>query len=288
MLPRWLWMLVMVLSSTACSSTAPAPGEAPQGADRWVSLTPAITETLGRLGALDALVGRSDFCAEPAAVLDRPAVGTSLTPNLEAIVGLRSTAVLIDGSAGTPVDQLAAVGSVEVFPWLTSAEVLESVQRLGTLAGKAAEAEALAGQMREGLAPRVAAGAPRVLVVLGTDGPAGEIWYLKPNSLHGAAIRAAGGINAVGEPVTGAPTLGAEGVLALDPDRIVLVESRELTPAEQEAAVARWAPLSAARAVREQRVSVIGAPGLMSTGPRILDFVRALRAEVGAESSAHP
>ena len=95
----------------------------PPSTPRLVSLTPAITETLGALGALDLVVGRSDWCDHPPEVAALPAVGSALTPNLEAIAGLQPSAILVDASNANQTDDLRAVARVEVLPWLTVSEV---------------------------------------------------------------------------------------------------------------------------------------------------------------------
>src|SRR5579884_1563697 len=58
-------------------------------AERIVSLAPSITETLFAIGAGPEVVGVSQYCDYPPAALKLPRVGSFLTPNLEAIVGLR-------------------------------------------------------------------------------------------------------------------------------------------------------------------------------------------------------
>jgi iron complex transport system substrate-binding protein len=71
---------------SAFAQTMPArawPGQ------RIVSLAPSVTETLFAIGAGSEVVGVSQYCDYPPAVLKLPKVGSFLTPNLEAIVGLR-------------------------------------------------------------------------------------------------------------------------------------------------------------------------------------------------------
>jgi len=64
------------------------------GQQRVVSLAPAITETLFALGAGPQVVGVSQYCDYPPEVLKLPKIGTFLTPNIEAIAGLRPTIVI--------------------------------------------------------------------------------------------------------------------------------------------------------------------------------------------------
>ena len=59
-----------------------------------MSLAPAMTETLFALGAGAEVVGVSQYCDYPPEVVKLPKVGTFLTPNIEAIAGLRPTIVI--------------------------------------------------------------------------------------------------------------------------------------------------------------------------------------------------
>ena len=69
-----------------------------------------------------------------------------------------------------------------------------------------------------------------MLLVLTPDPTSGDIWYVKSNSLHGAALHAAGARNAVPEPVDGAPSLSIEALIALNPERIILLSTEPATP----------------------------------------------------------
>mgnify|MGYP002815533619 FL=1 len=274
----WRMLVAMIVLLVAC--TTPSARHDRGGQPRLVSLSPALTETLGELGALDQLVARSTFCTLPAEARSLPAVGSALTPDLEAIATLGPTRVLIDGSEGVPRESIGQIAPVSVLPWLTTAEVTGSVRTLGTITGREEAAEKLASRMEVGLAPHPVEGAPRTLLVLGTEGPAQGVWFIKPDSLHGTALVAAGGRNAVVGPVTGAPSLSVERVIALDPDRIVMLEPRTLTADEQQAAVARWAVLTPLTAASSGQVRVVAEPDLLSTGPRILHFVETIRPAV--------
>ncbi len=62
---------------------------------RIVSLVPSETESVAALGAFDRLVGRTDFCEEPAGRIEQvPAVGGTKNPRLEDILALRPDLVL--------------------------------------------------------------------------------------------------------------------------------------------------------------------------------------------------
>ena len=62
---------------------------------RIVSTSPSITETLFALGLGDRVVGVSEYCRFPPAVLKLPKVGTFLKPDAEPIAGLRPDLVFV-------------------------------------------------------------------------------------------------------------------------------------------------------------------------------------------------
>ena len=121
---------MIALLLLACGSTPQPPQP------RFVSLSPALTETLIALDAADQLAARSDWCPAPPAHPELITVGTSLTPDLERIAGLGPVTLLVDGSAGAALDLLRPLGPLEVLPWLTTDDVVASTRRLGALTGR--------------------------------------------------------------------------------------------------------------------------------------------------------
>ena len=71
-------------------------------ARRIVSLSPASTELLFRLGLGDRVVGRTHFCDWPPAALAVPDLGNGIEPNVEAIAARRPDLVLLYASAAEP------------------------------------------------------------------------------------------------------------------------------------------------------------------------------------------
>ena len=77
--------------------SAPPP---PSGPARLVSLTPSATEIVAALGATKELVGVDEYSTFPPEVAALPKVGSFLQPNLEAIVMLAPTLVIVDDIHG--------------------------------------------------------------------------------------------------------------------------------------------------------------------------------------------
>jgi iron complex transport system substrate-binding protein len=246
----------------------------PRSAERLVSLTPAITETLFTLEAAAQLVAVSDFCELPPGVT-LPRVGSSLTPSYEVIARLLPSMILSDDSAGAKQRELAAIADCEVLPWLTLPEVVGSIRRIGLLVGRSDAANALAQRLDQRLSREPPSDAPRALLLLGfdPDRPA-ELWFIKPNSLHGAALTAAGARNVVDHPIQGLPRLSVEELLTLDPDLVLIMPTPGTSLEQQRRLVEAFGALAPLRAVKRGHVAIVD--GSQSVGPGILRLVDAL------------
>lgn len=254
-----------------------------KGGLRAVSLSPALTETALALGAFDALVGVSDYCQLPKA-RPLPRIGTALTPSYEAITALEPSLILCDDSAAAKRRELSALAPCEFLPWLTLSEVVASTQRLGQLLMREPAALSLSRKLETRLSQLPPAGAPRVLLMLSYDSARpGEIWFIKQNSLHGAALSAAGARNAVARDIPGLPRLGLEELLSLDPDVVLIIPPPGASAAQAQELVRAFRSLAPLKAVREGRVSSV--PGSHSVGPSILDLVEALTVELARLAS---
>jgi iron complex transport system substrate-binding protein len=244
------------------------------GALRVVSLTPALTETVLVLGSGARLVGISNFCEVPPH-LQLPRVGSALTPSFEAIAALRPTLILCDGSVGSKGRALAELAACEILPWLTLGEVVASTLRLGELLGKQLAANALASELRARLSKQPPPDAPRVLFLLSYD-PARptELWFIKRNSLHGAALASAGARNAVDRDVHGLPTLGIEEAVMLDPDQVLIIPPPGSSQQRRRELVSAFGKAVPLRAAQRGRVATV--EGTQSVGPSILKLADAL------------
>jgi ABC-type Fe3+-hydroxamate transport system substrate-binding protein len=269
-----LLALVPILA-LACRRAAPPPEKTAQG-PRIVSLAPGITDTLFAIGAGSQVVARSDYCDYPPEVLRIPAVGTSLTPSYETILRLAPTLVLGEDNAAARLTELQAIARTRLLPWLSLSDVIESTRELGRLTGHSAKANELAKKMTERLAVAAPADALRVLLVIGyRPGKLDEIWFIRDNSLHGAALRAAGARNAVPEAVSGLPRLSPERLIGIDPDAILVLALPGKAHGDQLDGFRKLLPL---RAVTKNRLAVIEAPEAYVHGPRILTLVDRLEA----------
>ncbi|MCU0682444.1 MAG: helical backbone metal receptor [Polyangiaceae bacterium] len=111
----------------------------PRPPARVVSLVPSETYSLARLGALDRLVGRTDFCVEPAGALDGvPSVGGTKSARVDDVLDARPDLVLANQEENTR-SQIEAISQAGVpvfvsFPRRV-AEGFSHLARLGQLLG---------------------------------------------------------------------------------------------------------------------------------------------------------
>jgi ABC-type Fe3+-hydroxamate transport system substrate-binding protein len=279
---RWCWCVIVALLVPFAVSCRAGRRAASTQSNRYVSLSPAITETLFALGAGPFVVGVSDYCHYPAEVESLPHVGSGYTPRYEAIVGLAPTSIFLDSVNAETGRDLARVLDVRLMPWLTLEQVTTSTRLLGRVTGKVPAAERLAEAYELRTKARVSAASPRVLLVLAhTPGQLRDAWFIKKNSIHGRVLEAAGARNAAPDENVGAPHLSLEQVIRLDPDGIVILQSAVRF---DDRLVDDWRRLSVLSAAKSGRIQGIAAPEVTITGPRIIELVQRLTPWVKAWS----
>lgn len=275
-----LALLALVLPGcSSCEQGAPGPAAGPP---RFVSLAPAITETLFAIGAGEQVVAVSQYCERPEEARRLPRVGTALTPNYEAIARLQPTLILTETNKSAKSDELKRLGPTLELPWLSLAEITSSIRALGERTGHTERANQLAERMDKELGEQPPSDAPKVLLVLGyaAKPSVDEVWFIRRNSAHGAALASAGGRNVVDRDIDGLPRLTVPQVLELDPDQIiVLVQTKR---SEDTAILAAWNKLEPLSAVKNRRLAVLEAPEAFGNGPSILELRKKLKREIAA------
>ncbi len=271
-----------------------APGETlspTASASRVVVIDPGVHEVLIRLGATGRMVGRPDYTDEFKETAALPTMGTGLSPSYEKIVRAGPDLILsTHASRGVVLDNLRKIAPTENLPWLTAPQVAQSVRAIGKLLSIDADADALAIRIEQGLAPNIRPDSPRVLVLLSAPSSSDtELWVIKPNSLHGAALEAAGGRHAIPEAIQGPPTLSIEGLMQIDPDIIViLIADSSTTPATLEGYRAFWDRFGMLSAVKNDQVGFMIGRTHFYTGPGVLEFKAALADKIAQVQARKP
>lgn len=283
----YVLVFLLALLATSCSKQTSTTSSGP-GGQRVVSISPSTTEAIFAVGAGAQLVGRSRYCDFPPEVTKLPQVGGYVDPSYEAILALRPDLVTgARGPAGNALsEKLATRGIATYFPETESftaidAMILGMAERTNHLQEGRVAIDAL--HERIASIEKAVGSLPtkRVLLVFGLA----PLSVAGPSSFANEMIRRAGGTNVISEG--GAyPTIGAERVLALDPDVIVncaMMEERVTERFRKDAP--EW---SHVRAVQTDHVAAITNESVLRPGPRIAEglelIARAIHPEMRLSS----
>lgn len=257
----------------------------PERPVRIVSLAPSVTETVYALGAGSRLVGVTQHCDFPPEARAKPRVGGIYDPNFELILSLRPDLVLAtsEGNREEHVRGLEGLGlPVYVVRPTDLATVLESIERVGRLLGREAEADRLVGSMRRETdrIERAVRGArrPRVLYV---------VWgspLIVPgrDTLITDLIRRAGGDSVTGDEPFPYPRFSVEEAVARKPERIVLAQHSDASIDDR---LREWHHLTLIPAVRQGHIRPIDGDLVHRPGPRVLEGLRALARAIHPEAA---
>lgn len=279
---------------------------------RIVSLVPNGTEILFSLGAGDLVVGVSHECDFPAEARTRPILtGSALRPGMSAAEVDHAVAAQVRSGASLytldeariaelapdliVTQQLCPVcavstaqvdGAIQPLPRCpevlsldprTLSDVFADIRRVGEVAGRTAEAEALLGNLESRLeavrATVQGRARPRVAALEWLDPPfAGGHWVPE-------MVEMAGGTDVFARPGDPSARLTSERLRETDPDLLVVMPCGYDEPgaAAQLALVADRPEWRELRAVRDGRVYPVDANGCFSRpGPRLVDGIERL------------
>ena len=251
---------------------------------RIVSLTPATTEILFKLGAGPRVVATTDFDDFPPEAVALPDVASYTAVDVEKIVGLQTDLVIAGGNFfndPAAITQLRELGVAVVVTYAPDiATVLKDIELIGTAVGLGSEARDLTAAMRADFDQVQAATAdlpkPRVFYELDATT---DIYTAADDSFIAEMIELAGG-----EPITtGSKTdfaISIEKLVTADPEVIVLGDSVYGVTAEAVAARPGWEVMSAVRTgdIRGVNDLVVTRPG-----PRLVEGLRELAQAIHPE-----
>jgi iron complex transport system substrate-binding protein len=262
------------------SASAAATGSASAGptVQRVVSLTPSATEVVAALGATAMLVGVDDYSTFPPEVTKLPKVGSFLSPNLETIVSLRPTLVIVDDIHGQAAGALGdakiatAACAIHALP-----DVKAALRTVGARLGKTAEAERAIETIEMALDRAAAARParrPRVLAVIDREaGGLGNLVTAGHGSWIDELLAVVGGDNVLSGAGVRYPKISAEEVLRTRPEVIL-----DLSYAARQG-VEPWKALDVP-AVASGRVRALSDPYLIAPSPRVAEALAALAAAI--------
>ena len=242
---------------------------------RIISMIPARTETIVRLGAADRLVARTAFDEDPS-LAHLPSTEQALIPSVEWLARLRPELVVMwrDGTTRTTATRLTELGIPAYGAAIETLDDVDStIRRIGRLLGLDARADSLVARVHEELdeVRRAVEGRerPRVLYVVGRD-PA---MTAGPGTFADELIAVAGGQNVFSDGPAGWPQIGLEEILRRQPD-VLIVPTGDWDGDGLLAWFRRTPGWRELRAVREGRVYAVDATIFNRPGPRVGQVAR--------------
>lgn len=246
-------LLAVALVAAACGR---GKARAPSQDVRIVSLTPSATEVIAALGAQNELVGVDEYSDFPVAVKQLPKVGSFLAPNLEVIVQLKPTVVIVDDIHGQTAGALRDNGirvvecAMHALPDLRAA-----LHAVGDQIGRKQEADVAVAKIDAAVDRASAhrpAQHPRVLAVIDREaGGLGNLVAVGPGSWVDELLAVAGADNVLLTSGVRYPKVSLEEVLRGQPEVIL-----DLSQANTD--LSPWSQADVP-AVRDRRVKALPA-----------------------------
>lgn len=271
---RWLGLALVALA--ACHKS-PEPSSAP-AAPRIVTLSPSATEIVAALGATPWLVGVDNYSVFPPDVTALPKVGSYIAPNLETIVRLRPSLVIIDDvhSAQAAVLHDRGIATVECAIH-GLADVKTALNTVGARIGKSAQAAAAIVSIDSAL-DKYAAAKPakhvRILAVIDREADGlGAIVAAGPGSWVDELLAIIGADNALSAAGTRYPKISTEEVLRAKPDVVL-----DLSRAARDG-LAPWNAINIP-AVATRRVFAVTDAYVIAPSPRVALALERLAAAI--------
>jgi iron complex transport system substrate-binding protein len=258
---------------------------------RIISLAPSNTEILLALGLADRVMAVTDYCDYPPEVETKPSIGGFSTPNIEEIVALSPDLIMVTSIHEERIlSQLEQKGlAAFALAPKTLDEVLVSIQLVGEITGKEAEAAELVAEMQH----KIKSVADRTNNLPQDERP--RVFYLTwhdplmtsgPGTLHHELIQKAGGSNIFAD-IVGTQSVDLEILVARDPQ--VMIAGIGMGSGEDRTYQYLKADLrlQSTKAGKNNRIYGIDMDLTGRAGPRIVDgleqFVRCIYPEIFGE-----
>ena len=237
---RLFWLCLWLLSASSALAAGisvrddtGATVSLAQPAQRIVTLSPHLAETVFAAGAGGQIVGTVDYSNYPEAARRIPRVGGYSRFDLEAVVALKPDLIIAweGGNAPAHLQKLRRLGLPVYLSQINRLEdIAGEIERIGALAGTRQSADTAARTFRRRLADLQAryAGRPVVRTFY-------EVWHQPLKTIGGqqfisSVIRLCGGENVFGTLTATAPDVTVEAVLAANPEAIIASGMGEARP----------------------------------------------------------
>jgi len=260
--------------------------------ERIVSLAPTNTEILFRLGLGDRVVGVTDYCNYPREAATKPKIGGFSTVSVEKVAAQHPDLVVAsEGNGAELVDHLQKLNMTVIATNPTNVTgILSDITLIGNAAGAKDNASALVASLEARIsateANASALGAhPKVGHIIWND----PIYVSGNGTFQNELIAMAGGTNAFTDK-SGYATVGTEEFIAANPDILIVNSGTGMGGSEDSVAQyfeneTRFANVAA---IKNHQVYVIDSDTVDRAGPRVVDALEIIAADIRASGAAEP
>jgi iron complex transport system substrate-binding protein len=261
----WPALLATAFIISAGSAQAASPK-----APRLLSLAPNLTELAYAAGAGSLLVGTVEFSDYPEAARKLPRVGDAWRVDVERVLELRPDIVLVwpTGTPDTVISRLRQLRlRVVEVPTQKLADVPRALRQLGQLAGTTPVAEQAAFAFERDVAAQRARYAQRPVLSVFIQIDDEPIYTVNGRHVISEIVTLCGGRNVFADLPQLAPPIGAEAVLAADPQVIVSTDDTITDP------LAEWVRWPRMQAVQARTIYALSSDLVARASPRLAQGV---------------
>ncbi|MFL2914848.1 MAG: helical backbone metal receptor [Nitrospinia bacterium] len=198
-----------------------------RNANRIISTSPSITETLFALGLGHRVVGVTDFCMYPSEARQLPSIGGMTNPNMEALVTLQPDLVLHLTHSAKMARYTKALGVPSMSIKMdTLDDILRSIELLGSTFGIEEDSKKLLAELTAGInfyKNKLKDIHPQeTLLLLGdSSDPGRDLYATGPNTFLHELLEISGGKNILHDSMAKYPRLTKEYVIEKSPEVII-------------------------------------------------------------------
>ncbi len=228
---------------------------------RIIALSPSINEIVYALGAGDEIVGNTEYCTFPKASSSVTKVGGYFNPNLEKILSLQPTIVIMQQNNLKLSKQLNKLDiQTKVVKIDRLHNIKSSILTVGDLIDKKSEARQIVDDIESHLnALKGIVTDKKILIVIGHNTSlVKQIFVVGQNLYFDDIINISGNHNALQSKRKGQPILNQENIIATNPDMVILLapfmKDKGLSPQDL---ISPWKELPI-HAGREDQIYIIG------------------------------
>lgn len=251
-----------------------------KSANRIISTSPSITETLFELGLKDRLIAVTDFCKYPKAACQLPSIGGMLNPNMETIVSLTPDLIIHQSGNQRLRNNAKSVGIQTLSVDMGNLrEIFETIETLGATLNCKDQADKLIQRLNEGIAfyQERLKGLPKreVLLLLGdSSDPARDLYAAGPGTFLNELLNLSGGNNILRDSPARYPKLSKEYIIKKSPEIIIEAGPKSNLPQKEiDLRIQEWNRFPTIKAVQNEQIHFIGADYILIPGPRLLKII---------------